>query len=59
MRTSTTLLYEVVWKDRPLAQGVVPADFMPEPGAVAPRSRLFASYLEETWASMHAAGPIS
>ncbi len=41
------LLYEVVWKDRPLAQGVVPADFMPEPGAVAPRSRLFSAYLED------------
>ena len=41
------LLYEVVWKDRPLAQGVVPADFMPEPRAVAARSRLFAAYLED------------
>ena len=41
------LLYEVVWKDRPLAQGVVPADFMPDPPAVAAHSRTFAAYLED------------
>ena len=41
------LLYEVAWRDRPLAQGVVPADFMPEPGAVAGGSRTFAAYLED------------
>ncbi len=41
------LLYEVVWRDRPLAPGVVPADFMPDPGAVAAHSRTFATYLED------------
>ena len=40
------LLYEVVWRDRPLAPGVVPADFLPSPAAVAARSSSFAAYLE-------------
>ena len=41
------LLYEVVWRDRPLAEGVVPADFLPDPAAVAARSSAFAAYLED------------
>ena len=41
------LLYEVVWRDRPLAEGLVSADFMPHPEAVAARSRTFAAYLED------------
>ena len=40
------LLYEVVWRDRPLAAGVVPADFLPSPASVAARSRPFAAYLD-------------
>ncbi len=40
------LLYEVVWRDRPLLDGVVPADFLPSPAAVAARSSPFAAYLE-------------
>ena len=40
------LLYEVVWRDRPLPEGMVPADFLPRPAAVAARSSRFAAYLE-------------
>ncbi|MYB86795.1 MAG: SDR family NAD(P)-dependent oxidoreductase, partial [Acidimicrobiaceae bacterium] len=40
------LLYEVVWRDRPLPDGVVPADFLPSPAVVAARSNPFAAYLE-------------
>ena len=40
------LLYEVVWRDRRLPDGVVPADFLPSPAAVADRSTPFAAYLE-------------
>ena len=40
------LLYEVVWRDRPLPDGVVPADFLPNPAAVAARSSPFEAYLE-------------
>ncbi len=40
------LLYEVVWRDRPLPDGVVPADFLPSPAAVAARSSPFEAYLE-------------
>ena len=40
------LLYEVVWRDRPLAAGVVPADFLPSPASVAGRSSTFAAYLD-------------
>ena len=41
------LLYEVVWRDRPLPEGIVPADFLPSPAAVAGRSSHFAAYLED------------
>ena len=40
------LLYEVVWRDRPLPPGVVGADFLASPAAVAARSDTFAAYLE-------------
>ena len=40
------LLYEVAWRDRPLPDGVVPADFLPSPAAVAGRSSPFEAYLE-------------
>ena len=40
------LLYEVVWRDRPLPPGVVAADFLASPAAVAARSDTFAAYLE-------------
>ena len=41
------LLYEVAWRDRPLPEAVVPADFLPSPAAVQARSSSFAAYLEE------------
>ena len=40
------LLYEVVWHDRALPPGVVGADFLASPAAVAARSDTFAAYLE-------------
>ena len=40
------LLYEVVWRDRALPPGVVGADFLASPAAVAARSDTFAAYLE-------------
>ena len=40
------LLYEVVWRDRPLPPSVVGADFLAGPAAVAARSDTFAAYLE-------------
>nr|MDE0501467.1 SDR family NAD(P)-dependent oxidoreductase [bacterium] len=39
------LLYEVVWRERPLESGLVPADFFPSPGSVAATSELFPDYL--------------
>ena len=41
------LLYEVVWEDRPPAPGIVPADFLPNPSAVAATWRPFSHYLAE------------
>ena len=41
------LLYEVVWRDRPPAGGIVPADFLPDPATVAAHSSPFAAYLED------------
>ena len=41
------LLYEVTWEDRPLAPGMVPADFLPNPSAVAATWRPFSHYLAE------------
>ena len=40
------LLYEVVWRDRPLPPGVVGAGFLASPAEVAARSDTFAAYLE-------------
>ena len=39
------LLYEVVWRDRPLAPGLLPADFLPRPTAIADGSEPFSQYL--------------
>ena len=41
------LLYEVVWRDRPLAPGIEAADFFPAPADVAAGSRLFTEYLTD------------
>ena len=41
------LLYEVVWRERPLVQAIIPADFLPEPAAVAREFIPLAEYLEE------------
>ncbi len=40
------LLYKVMWRDRPLPPGIVGADFLASPAAVAARSDTFAAYLE-------------
>ncbi|MCY3576464.1 MAG: SDR family NAD(P)-dependent oxidoreductase [bacterium] len=39
------LLYEIVWRDRPLAPGILPAEFLPQPTAVAAGSKSFSEYL--------------
>ncbi len=39
------LLYEVIWEDHPLAPGLLPADFLPAPSAVAAQWGPFADYL--------------
>ena len=39
------LLYEVVWRDRDLAEACPPADFLPSPAAVAAESAPFSAYL--------------
>ncbi len=39
------LLYEVVWRDRPLPQGMPSADFLASPTAVAAESKTFPEYL--------------
>ncbi len=39
------LLYEVVWRDSPLAEGMPSADFLTEPTVVAANTDLFAEYL--------------
>ncbi len=41
------LLYQVVWRDRALEPGIVPADFFPSPSDVAAGSGLFSDYLTE------------
>ena len=41
------LLYEVVWRERALPLGIVPADFFPSPSAVAGGAQLFAGYLTD------------
>ena len=39
------LLYEVVWRDRPLAPAMLPADFLPRPTTVAARSAPYSRFL--------------
>ena len=39
------LLYEIVWRDRPLPPGILPADFLPSPNSVATGSEPFSQYL--------------
>ena len=39
------LLYEIVWRDRPLAPGILPADFLPLPSAIAADSEPFSQYM--------------
>ena len=39
------LLYEVVWRESALPQGIQPADFLPSPGEVAESWGLFSDYL--------------
>ncbi|MDE0361664.1 MAG: beta-ketoacyl synthase N-terminal-like domain-containing protein [Rhodospirillaceae bacterium] len=41
------LLYEVVWRERPLAPAIVAADFLPDPAAVERAFVPLADYLEE------------
>ena len=41
------LLYEVVWRDRALPPGILPADFLPSPSAAASRSHPFSRYLAD------------
>ena len=41
------LLYEVMWRDSNLEPGTRPADFLPNPAAVAARSGLLSEYLSE------------
>ena len=41
------LLYEVIWRDRPLEPALKPAGFFPAPSAVAAGTRLFPDYLTE------------
>ena len=40
------LLYQVVWRDGSLTPGIVPADFLPSPAAVAEQSGVFTDYLD-------------
>ena len=39
------LLYEVIWRDKPLPQGMPSADFLPGPSAIAAGSKPFSEYL--------------
>ena len=39
------LLYEIVWRDRPLPPGILPADFFPTPAEVAAGQALLSEYL--------------
>ncbi len=41
------LLYEVVWRERPLVPAITSADFLPEPATVARSFMPLADYLEE------------
>ncbi|MYK34685.1 MAG: zinc-binding dehydrogenase, partial [Chloroflexi bacterium] len=39
------LLYEVVWRDKPLPEGMPSADFLPAPSTIAAGSKPFSEYL--------------
>ncbi len=41
------LLYEVVWRERALESGLLPADFFPGPAELAAKSRLYADHLTD------------
>ena len=41
------LLYEVVWRERPLPPGLMPAGFLPDPAAVAEGAAPLAEYLAD------------
>ncbi|MDE2760205.1 MAG: polyketide synthase dehydratase domain-containing protein, partial [Paracoccaceae bacterium] len=41
------LLYEIVWREVPLSQGIIPADFLPAPNQIAESSGLLSEYLAE------------
>ena len=41
------LLYEVVWREKPLSPSMAPADFLTSPAEVAARSRLFVEHLSD------------
>ncbi|MCY3725621.1 MAG: SDR family NAD(P)-dependent oxidoreductase [Rhodobacteraceae bacterium] len=41
------LLYEIVWREVPLSQGITPADFLPAPNEIAENSGLLSEYLAE------------
>ena len=41
------LLYEVVWRDRALETGILPAHFFPGPAELAATSRLYADHLKD------------
>ena len=41
------LLYEVVWRERPLESGILPAGFFPRPTAIAADTQLFTGYLTD------------
>ncbi|MYH17731.1 MAG: SDR family NAD(P)-dependent oxidoreductase, partial [Gemmatimonadetes bacterium] len=41
------LLYEVVWRERPLAPGIEAADFFPRPSEIADNAQSFTGYLTD------------
>ncbi|MYB77261.1 MAG: acyltransferase domain-containing protein, partial [Chloroflexi bacterium] len=41
------LLYEVVWRERPLESAILPADFSPRPTEIAADTQLFTGYLTD------------
>ncbi len=41
------LFYEIVWRDRPLAEGMMPADFLPSPTEVVAGSAPFTQHLAD------------
>ena len=41
------LLYEIIWRERPLESALMPADFFPAPSMVAAGSQLFTGYLTD------------